>query len=111
VETTTISVVSGSRQCKLGMDVRLGAGPAMRAAGTAGLGAGAKGLVDDGLEGARAPAAFGAAAEAAIDLFGISGQILRGADGTADIVIGQDITGTDNHKSRRPNEKTEPIDI
>ena len=50
---------------------------AVRAAGAAGLGASAQGLVNDGLDGARAPAAFGAAAEAAVDLLGIAGKVLR----------------------------------
>ena len=50
-------------------------GPGVRASGTAGLGAGAERLVDDGFDGARATAAFGAAAEAAIDLLGISGKV------------------------------------
>ena len=57
----------------MGMLVRRG--PGVGASGTAGLGAGAERLVDDGLDGARATAAFGAAAEAAIDLLGISGKV------------------------------------
>jgi hypothetical protein len=71
----------------------------VRAAGTAGLGAGSERLVDDGLDGARTAAAFGAAAEATIELLGIPGQIFRTMDGTADIVVGQDVTGTNNHES------------
>lgn len=54
----------------MAMRVRL----AMRAAGTAGLGAGAEGLVNDGLDGARAPPALGAATEASIELLGASGE-------------------------------------
>jgi hypothetical protein len=71
----------------------------VRAAGTAGLGAGSERLVDDGLDGARTAAAFGAAAEATIELLGVPGQIFRALDSTADIVIGQDVTGTNNHES------------
>jgi hypothetical protein len=70
----------------------------VRAAGTAGLGAGAERLVDDGLDGARTAAAFGAAAEATIELLGVPGQIFRALDGTADIVVGQDVTGTNDHE-------------
>ena len=50
---------------------------AVRAAGAAGLGASSQSLVDDGLDGARATAAFCAAAEAAVDLLGIAGKVLR----------------------------------
>ena len=73
----------------------------VRAAGAAGLGAGAKRFVDDGLDGARAPAAFGAATEAAIDLLWIARQIPGRADGIADIVVADDVTGTDNHETGR----------
>jgi hypothetical protein len=48
---------------------------AVRAAGAAFLGAGAKRFVDDGLDGARAAAAFGAAAEATVNLLGIPRQV------------------------------------
>ena len=68
----------------------------MRAAGAAGLGAGAQGLVNDRLDGAGAAAAFGAAAEAAIDLFGMTGH--ASADRVADIVVTQDVAGTDDHR-------------
>jgi hypothetical protein len=72
---------------------------AVRATGTAGLGAGPERLVKDALDRARAAAAFGAAAEATIELLGIPGQIFRTMDGTANIVVGQDVTGTNNHES------------
>jgi hypothetical protein len=65
--------------------------------GAAGLGAGAKRVLDDGLDGARAATAFGTTAEAAVDLLGVSGKILRGLDGTADIVVAKDVTGTYDH--------------
>ena len=73
--------------------------PAMRAAGTAGLGASPQSLVDNGLEGARAAAAFGATTETAIDLLGATGKIIRSADGIADIVVAEDVTGTNNHEN------------
>jgi hypothetical protein len=71
----------------------------VRATGTAGLGAGSERLVNDGLDGARTAAAFGAAAEATIELLGVPGKIFRALDGTANIVVGQDVTGTNNHES------------
>jgi hypothetical protein len=74
----------------------------MRAAGTAGLGASPQSLVDYGLEGARAAAAFGATTETAIDLLGATGKIIRSADGVADIVVAEDVAGTNNHKDGGP---------
>ena len=71
----------------------------MRAAGAALLGAGAEGFVDDGLDGARAPAAFGAAAEATVNLFRISRQVRRCTDGIPDIVVAQNVAGTDDHET------------
>jgi hypothetical protein len=71
----------------------------VRASGTAGLGASPQSLVNDGLDGARASATFSAATEAAIELLGIAGQVFRGADGTADIVVAEDVAGTDNHET------------
>jgi hypothetical protein len=71
----------------------------VRAAGTAGLRASTEGLVNDGLDGACTPAAFSAAAEATVDLLGIARQIFRSAHGTADIVVGQEVAGTNNHEN------------
>jgi hypothetical protein len=64
----------------------------------AGLGAGTERLVNDGLDGASASATFGAAAEAAIDLLGIAWKGFRGVDGITDIVVAEDVAGTNNHK-------------
>jgi hypothetical protein len=47
------------------------------APGATGLGASPKSLVNDGFDGTRAPAAFSAAAQAAIELLCIAGQIFR----------------------------------
>ena len=80
----------------------------VRASGAAGLGACAERLVDDGLDGAGASAAFSAATEAAIDLLGITRQILRRADGAADILITKDVAGTDNHTNASPTENRAP---
>jgi hypothetical protein len=81
------------------MAVRLGMSGAVRAAGAASLGTGTQRLVDDGLDRARAAAAFGAAAEATIDLLGIPGEVLRTTDRAADIMVGQDVARTNNHKT------------
>ena len=79
--------------------VRVGVGGAVRAAGTAGLGASAQRFLDNALDGARAASAFGAAAETAIDLLGIPGKVFRTVDRTADIMVGQDVAGTNDHKT------------
>ena len=83
----------------IGMRVLLGVGGAVRATGAAGLGAGAERLLDNALDGARAAAALGTAAETAIDLLGIPGEVFRAIDRTADIVVGQDVAGTNNHRT------------
>ena len=70
----------------------------MPATSMAGLGAFAKRIVDDGLDVSGTSAAFDAATETVIDLLGAARQIHGGvADRTADIVIAEDIAGTDNH--------------
>jgi hypothetical protein len=70
---------------------------AMRATRAAGPCAGAQRIVDNGLDGARTAATFGAAAEAAVNLLGTAGKVLRRLDGTADIVVAKHVTGTDDH--------------
>ena len=94
--------ISGGRERELGVGVWLHIVLAVRASGAAGLGTGAQGLVDDGLDGAGAPAAFGAAAEATVDLLGIAGKVRRGINRAADILVADDVTGTDNHENGRP---------
>ena len=74
---------------------------AVRTSGAAGLGTGAQRLVDDGLDGAGAPAAFGAAAEATVNLFRISRQIRGCTYGITDIVVAQNVAGTDDHETGR----------
>jgi hypothetical protein len=74
---------------------------AVRAAGAAFLGAGAKRFVDDGLDSACAAAAFGAAAEATVNLLGIPRQVRGCTYGTTDIVVAQDVAGTDNHETAK----------
>ena len=83
------------------MEVSVRPGLAVRTAGTAGLGTSAERLVNDALDGARASPAFGGATKAAIDLLGVTRQIFRGADGAADIMVSQDVAGTNNHEKRQ----------
>ena len=72
-------------------------GPGVRTAGAASLGAGPKCLIDNGLDGSGATAAFGATAEAAIELLGVARKNVCRVHGVADIVIAKDVAGTDNH--------------
>jgi hypothetical protein len=74
---------------------------AVRTTGAAGLGAGAERLIDDGLDRARATAALRAASEAAIELLGVAGEVLRTLDDTADIVVAKHVAGTDDHLKRQ----------
>jgi hypothetical protein len=83
----------------------------VRASGTAGLGASPQSLINDGLDGACAPATFSAATEAAIELLGIARKIFRGTDGAADIVVAEDVAGTDNHENGGLIDDAEPSDI
>lgn len=75
-------------------------GVIVRAAGTAGFRTGPQGLVDDGLNRARAAAALGTTAETAIHLLGISCHGPAGIHGVTDIVVAEDVTGTDNHQTK-----------
>jgi hypothetical protein len=75
---------------------------AMRTTGAARLGAGAESFVDDRLDGARATAAFGAAAEASVNLLWIARQVRSCMDGTPDIMVAKDVTGTNDHEDGRP---------
>src|SRR5258708_2355367 len=101
LEGSRTFAISGGGERELVMDMRVLAGPAVRTSGAAGLGAGAERLVNDGFDGARAAAAFGAAAEAAIELLGIAGKVFRGVDGIAHVVVAEDVAGTNNHENGR----------
>ena len=68
---------------------------AWAAAATRAAGGGDR-LVHDAADGARAPPALGAAAEAAIDLTGGARRLL-GSKRRADVVIAQNVARTDNH--------------
>ena len=91
-------MVSGGSERELGIDIGLRARPAMRASRATGLGASPEGLVNDGLDGTRAPATFSAATKAAIELLGIARKVFRDIDGTTDIVVAEDVAGTNNHE-------------
>jgi hypothetical protein len=95
-------VLGGGFERESGVDVRFRRGLAMRASGTAGLGASAQSLLNDALDGAGAPAAFSAAAEAAVELLGVARKIFRGVNRAADIVVGEDVAGTNNHGTLKP---------
>jgi hypothetical protein len=77
----------------------IGGVAAVRAAGAAFLGAGTESFVDDGLDRAGAAAAFGAAAEATVKLFWIARQVRGCAYGITDIVVAQNVAGTDDHEA------------
>jgi hypothetical protein len=74
----------------------------------AGLGASTQRLVDDGLDGTRASTTFDTATVAVKDLLGTAREVFRGADGTADIVVVEDIAGTNDHESGRSIGDAEP---
>jgi hypothetical protein len=82
---------------KIGRCMRVRVTMAVRAAGTAGLGAGAQGFIDDGLDRARAAAALGAASEASVELLGVAGEVLRFLDGVTDVVVAKHVARTDDH--------------
>jgi hypothetical protein len=90
---------SGSREREFGL--RLSGQLAVPASGVTGFGAGAEGLVDNGLDGACTSSAFGTAAEAAINLLGIARKFFRGVDGVSNIVVAEHVAGTDNHENRK----------
>ena len=86
-------------------------GPAMRASGMAGLGASPESVVNDRFDGAGTSATFSAATEAAIELLGIAWKVFRGVDGIADIVVAEDVAGTNNHKYGGPSVMLNPSGI
>jgi len=48
--------------------------------------------------GAGASAAFSVTAQAMIELLRIAGKMFRRTGGTPDIMVTEDVTGTDNHE-------------
>jgi hypothetical protein len=107
----SFSGFSGGCECELSVDVRIRPGLAVGASRITGVGASTERLVDDGLDGARAPAAFGAATEAAINLLGIARKAFGSIDGVTDIVVAKDVAGTNNHETGKTLRWCEAIDI
>jgi len=92
--------VSGRREGVFDLLIGLGfRGAVLRAIGATGFGAR---FVNDGLDGAGAAAAFGAAAEAAIDFLGASRKARGSIHGIADVMVAQDVAGTNDHEIGRP---------
>jgi hypothetical protein len=89
---------SGRGECEFDVGGILRRGAAMRTAWAAGPGAGTECLVDDRLHGTRASPTLDTAAEAVIDLLGVSRQVGGRVHGAADIVVRQDVAGTNDHK-------------
>jgi hypothetical protein len=87
---------SGSGERKLGVgSLAVGTSSAAR------LGAGAKRLIHDFLDGAGAPAALRAAAETAIDLSRRPRRQLCDTYGATHVMVAQDIARTNDHGSRK----------
>jgi hypothetical protein len=61
-------------------------------------GTSAQRFLDDGSDRSGTSTAFGTASETSVDLPGRATQVVRCCYGGANIVIGQHVTGTNNHK-------------
>lgn len=70
---------------------------AVGASRAAGLGAGAESFVHDFLDGSRAAAALGAAAQTAVNLPGGAREVRRPGHDVTHVVVSQDVAGTNNH--------------
>jgi hypothetical protein len=70
----------------------------MRAVNLACSGTGSQRLVDDRLDGPSAASAFGAAAQASVDLLRVARQLISRCNRIADVVIGNDVARTHNHR-------------
>lgn len=81
----------------------------VRAPHTAFAGAGPQGFIDDLADGAGTTAAFGAAAKASINLTRRTRQIARDGDSVSDIVVSQDVAGTNDHGRERKPQSTTPF--
>jgi len=64
-----------------------------------GVRAGSQRIIDDGLDRPRTTAAFRTAAQAVIDMLGVPQHIVSGIDGIADIVVAEDVAGTNDHEN------------
>src|SRR5437016_4951811 len=90
----------GEREPLLRQLVRCNRSPVMLASVAALARAGAERLVDDRLDRARATAACRAAPKATVNLLGVARKFVGGADGVADILVADDVAGTDDHGTR-----------
>ena len=66
-----------------------------------GVRAGSQCIINDGLDRSRTTAAFGTAAQAVIDMLGAPQHVVSGIDGIADIVVAEDVAGTNNHENAK----------
>ena len=73
-----------------------------------GLGAGAEGFVHDRLDGAGATAALGAATETSIHLARRT-RGTRSTDGFTDVVVGEDVAGTNDHGMKAGSQVRTPF--
>ena len=71
----------------------------MRTLGTTLPGTGAERFLDDRLDGPGTSSAFRTASEASINLLGRTRQVICCGHGRADVVIGQYVTGTNDHEN------------
>jgi hypothetical protein len=92
----------------MGMGMRFGMSGAVRAARAAGLGAGTERFVHNCLDGPRAATALGAAAEATIDL-PRRARRTRSANGISDIMVGEDVAGTNDHRMKAGSQGGTPL--
>jgi hypothetical protein len=91
--------ISGGSERKVAREVLIRPGLAMRASRATGFGASAESLVNDRLDGARASATFGAAAQTSVDLLGITRQVFSGVDSVTDVVVADEVAGTNDHEN------------
>ena len=82
----------------------------MRASVLALARAGAQRLVNDRLDRTGATAACCAAAEAAIDVLRVARKFVRRADSVADILVADDVTGTDDHGTQGAGDEGSILD-
>lgn len=82
---------------------------AMRTAGAAALGTGAQSFIEDRLDGPGAAAAFRVAPQAAINLLGVARKVRGCIHCIADIMVAEDVAGTDDHEVGGPFGRCLPI--
>jgi hypothetical protein len=75
----------------------------MNACGVTALEAGAEGFLSNGPDGARAATALRVTAETAKNLFDVARKCFHAVERAANIVVGDDVTGTDNHGPGMPS--------